>query len=126
MTQQTARSKADRLRERADTLSLSTAFEAEPESSQMESLLRLPNVIRRTGLCRARVYALIKEGKFPSSIKVGASSMWVGSEIDAWIRATIASARASAGEKKNPASAMSASSLRKETVGIRVALKASA
>ena len=59
----------------------------------MESLCKLPEVIRRTGLCKTRIYALIKEQRFPSSIKIGASSMWIESEVNAWILETIAAAR---------------------------------
>jgi prophage regulatory protein len=62
----------------------------------------MPEVIRRTGLCRARKYDRIKRREFPSPVKVGTSSMWVESEISAWILDTIAAARSA--EKKKPAS----------------------
>lgn len=43
---------------------------------------------------RSRVYALIATGDFPAPIKVGRSSRWLKSEVDAWI-ATQAAARQS-------------------------------
>lgn len=69
---------------------------------QPESLLRLPEVIRRTGLCRARIYTRMQAGTFPSSIKVDTSTMWVESEINAWVHEQIAASRAP--EKKKPTS----------------------
>lgn len=57
------------------------------------SLLRLPQVIERTGICKAKIYQLMKLDKFPASIKVGNSTAWVSSEVDAWIDNTIAEAR---------------------------------
>ncbi len=51
-----------------------------------ESLLRLPDVIARTGLCRSVIYKLQKEGKFPKSHKLTARSVaWKSSDIDAFI-----------------------------------------
>lgn len=34
---------------------------------------------------RSRIYALIGEGNFPPPVKIGASSRWIVSEIDAYI-----------------------------------------
>jgi prophage regulatory protein len=57
----------------------------------MESLLRLPEVMRRTGMCRAKIY---RHPGFPKPIKVaGRTSAWIASEVDAWIARTIAEAR---------------------------------
>jgi prophage regulatory protein len=72
---------------RSDATSLPpTANGAHPES-----LLRLPDVVRRTGMCRAKIYRL--EG-FPKPIKVaGRTSAWIASEVDAWIAKVIAEAR---------------------------------
>jgi prophage regulatory protein len=56
-----------------------------------ERLLRLHEVIHRTGMCRAKIYRL--EG-FPKPIKVGGkTSAWVESEVDAWIQMTIEAGR---------------------------------
>jgi predicted DNA-binding transcriptional regulator AlpA len=56
------------------------------------TLLRLDQVRAKTGLCRSAVYAL--EG-FPKPIKLGGrrAVAWVSSEIDEWIRKTIAASR---------------------------------
>jgi prophage regulatory protein len=55
-----------------------------------ESLLRLPEVIKRTGLCKALVYR--REG-FPKPVKLGRSSVWIKSEVDAWIAEFIVEGR---------------------------------
>lgn len=60
-----------------------------------EKLLRLPEVMRRTGLKRAAIYARIREGTFPPPVKIGKRAVaWPESVIDAWIAERIAEARA--------------------------------
>lgn len=50
------------------------------------SLIRLPETLNRTGLSRARLYALIKEGKFPVPLRLGARAVgWRSDEVAAWI-----------------------------------------
>ena len=52
-----------------------------------ETLLRLPQVMAKSGLCRSAVYA---HPSFPKPVKIGGrATAWVESEIDAWIDATI-------------------------------------
>jgi len=52
----------------------------------MEKLLRLPSVIDVTGYSKSRIYALIKEGRFPAPLKLGDRAVgWRQSDIDAWI-----------------------------------------
>jgi prophage regulatory protein len=34
---------------------------------------------------RTALYGLIKEGKFPRPVKVGAASAWIDTEISRWI-----------------------------------------
>ncbi|MFE4110607.1 AlpA family transcriptional regulator [Kosakonia sp. YIM B13611] len=49
-------------------------------------LLRIKRVEAKTGLKRSQIYLYMKEGNFPSSIKIGPSSVaWLESEIDEWI-----------------------------------------
>ena len=49
-------------------------------------LLRLPDVMTKTGLKRSQVYRDMKSGNFPQSCKIGpASTAWLESEIDDWI-----------------------------------------
>ncbi|EAS1759766.1 AlpA family transcriptional regulator [Salmonella enterica] len=49
-------------------------------------LLRLSQVLDKTGLKRSQVYTYMKTGDFPKSIKIGPSSVaWLESEIEEWI-----------------------------------------
>lgn len=63
----------------------------------MESLLRLPEVMARTGLSRPSVYQRIKRGTFPSQISLGRACAWVESEIDAWVTDKITRSRSPEG-----------------------------
>jgi len=59
-------------------------------------ILRLPDVMRRTGLSRSLVYKLIADGTFPRQIKLTKhASGWDERAIDTWINDRIA---ASTGE----------------------------
>lgn len=61
-------------------------------SNETERLLRLREVMRITGLCRSAIYQYIKEGKFPSQVKLGEGSRavaWVASQINEWVRRQI-------------------------------------
>ncbi|MCI4115250.1 AlpA family transcriptional regulator [Dickeya dianthicola] len=54
-------------------------------------LLRLRQVEEKTGLKRSQIYLYMKEGTFPSSIKIGPASVaWLESEIDEWINLKLA------------------------------------
>jgi predicted DNA-binding transcriptional regulator AlpA len=56
-----------------------------------ESLLRLPEVILRTTMCRTKIYTLVG---FPKPIKVGGqASAWIESKVEAWLAQTIAAGR---------------------------------
>jgi prophage regulatory protein len=50
-----------------------------------ESLLRLPEVLKRTGMSRSGVYAAMMAGTFPRALKRASTPLWVASEIDAWV-----------------------------------------
>lgn len=51
-------------------------------------LLRLPEVIARVGLKRSAIYQRMSDGRFPRSRSLGPKcTVWIESEIDAWIRA---------------------------------------
>lgn len=52
---------------------------------QGESLLPLPAVKARVGMGKTKIYEEIKTGGFPKCIKNGRTSVWIESEIDAWI-----------------------------------------
>jgi len=49
-------------------------------------LLRLPAVMTKTGLKRTQIYAYMKSGMFPKSVKIGIVGVaWLESDIDEWI-----------------------------------------
>lgn len=55
-----------------------------------QSLIRLPEVLKRTGFGKAWIYRLISEGRFPAPVKIGTRAVaFVESEIDEWIKAVI-------------------------------------
>lgn len=59
-----------------------------------QSLIRLPEVQRRTGYSKAWIYRLLKESRFPKSVKIGSRAIaFVESEIDEWINQRIAESR---------------------------------
>lgn len=53
-------------------------------------LLRLAEVIERVGLGKSAIYTRIRAKAFPRQVDLGGVSVWVESEIDAWIAARIA------------------------------------
>lgn len=58
------------------------------------SLLRLPEVIQRTGLRRATVYREIALGRFPRPVKpTERTAAWPDDEIDEWINDRIRESR---------------------------------
>ncbi|AXH64442.1 helix-turn-helix transcriptional regulator [Providencia hangzhouensis] len=59
-----------------------------------ENLIRLPEVMRRTGYGKAWIYRLIETGQFPKSVKIGTRSIaFVESEVDEWVANKIAESR---------------------------------
>lgn len=56
------------------------------EASQIQSILRLPEVTRVTGLSRSSIYRLEASGEFPARVKLSESaSGWRSGEVQAWI-----------------------------------------
>ena len=50
------------------------------------TILRLPNVKKRTGLSRSSIYLGIKNGTFPQSCQLGPRAVgWDSRAIDKWI-----------------------------------------
>ncbi len=61
-----------------------------------EQILKLPEVVKTTGLARSTIYKLINEDRFPKQIKLtNFSSGWLLSEIEEWIDERIALSRVS-------------------------------
>lgn len=59
-----------------------------------QTLIKLPEVMRRTGCGKAWIYRLIQQKRFPASVKIGTRAIaFVESEIDEWINQRIAESR---------------------------------
>jgi prophage regulatory protein len=58
----------------------------------LQSILRLPRVIEVCGYSKPRIYALIKDGKFPRPVPLagGGAVGWLESELVEWQRARVA------------------------------------
>ncbi len=62
-----------------------------PESNRV---LRLGEVIARTGRSRSSIYADIERGEFPKPIKLGRRAVgWLASEVDSWIQGCVEKSR---------------------------------
>ncbi len=56
----------------------------------MTTIIKLFEVVKRTGLSKSSIYEKSQEGKFPKPVKLSErSSGWVESEVDAWIESRI-------------------------------------
>lgn len=59
--------------------------------------IRVPEVLRRVGFGRTKLYELIRQGRFPEQVKIGPRCVaFVESEVDEWIEATIRNSRQNA------------------------------
>ena len=59
--------------------------------TQGDLFVRLPLVVRRTGLGRSTIYRLIAEQKFPRQVKLAARAVgWRQADLDRWIEARVA------------------------------------
>jgi len=60
----------------------------------MSSILRLPEVIKRTGLSKSSIYAFMESGVFPQSISLGLRAVgWQDTEVNEWIKQRIAESK---------------------------------
>lgn len=59
-------------------------------AEQLEELATLTRTSEITGCSRTRIYVEIKAGRFPRPIKYAGRSLWIMSEVQAWIRRQIA------------------------------------
>lgn len=51
-----------------------------------QKILRLKSVLDFTGLSRSTIYAMLKAGNFPQSVKLGERSVgWYEADIQGWI-----------------------------------------
>jgi prophage regulatory protein len=59
-------------------------------SIDMESFLRFPAVLAKTGLSRSTIYLKISRGEFPAPVKLGQRAVgWPETAIARWIAARI-------------------------------------
>ncbi|MFA6279541.1 MAG: AlpA family transcriptional regulator [Bdellovibrionales bacterium] len=59
-----------------------------------EKIIRLREVLDRTGLSRSMAYDLIEKEQFPRPVSLGARAVgWLSSQIDAWIASRIPTSR---------------------------------
>ncbi|KJF79110.1 regulatory protein [Morganella morganii] len=58
-----------------------------------EPLVDMKEITKFTGLTDKWFYKQIQEGQFPKPIKLGRSSRWLKSEVEAWLQARIAGSR---------------------------------
>ena len=58
------------------------------------TILRLPQVKKRTGLSRSSIYLRMAHGEFPESISLGGRSVgWLEQDVDEWILERIEESR---------------------------------
>ena len=58
------------------------------------TILRLPQVMARTGLSRSSIYAKVAVGEFPEPISLGARAVgWLSDEVEAWLVARVEATR---------------------------------
>ena len=54
----------------------------------MAQILRLPEILRLTGLSRSTVYEMMRRGRFPASVKLGERAIgWFADDVNEWIAA---------------------------------------
>jgi len=57
-------------------------------------ILRLPEVMTRTGLSRSTIYLRISDGTFPKPVNLGGRAVgWVEAEIQEWLQRQIETSR---------------------------------
>lgn len=58
------------------------------------SILRLPEVIARTGLSRSTIYLRMKQNAFPPQISLGGRAVgWLDEDINGWLQDRIEESR---------------------------------
>ena len=56
--------------------------------------LRLPEVMKRTGLSRSTIYVRLAEGRFPRPVALGGRAVgWIEAEVEEWVAERIAESR---------------------------------
>jgi len=64
-----------------------TERQLEQGANEPTRMLRLPEVMARTGLSRSTIYERVARRRFPRPVSLGERAIgWIEAEIDAWIR----------------------------------------
>ena len=64
---------------------------SESFTSAEHRILRLPQVIEKTGFKRSHLYNLMRAGQFPLALRLGVRAVgWDSAEVDAWVAARLA------------------------------------
>ena len=54
----------------------------------MQRMLRLPQVLERTGMSRSTIYSWMDRQEFPAPVKLGPRAIaWRDADIEAWLEA---------------------------------------
>ena len=56
-------------------------------------LIRLPAALARVGLGRSAWLDLVREKRAPQPIKIGRATLWLATEVDAWVRERVRESR---------------------------------
>ncbi|HAZ4627712.1 TPA: helix-turn-helix domain-containing protein [Escherichia coli] len=64
-----------------------------PVSLMDDQMVDMAFITQLAGLTDKWFYKLIRDGAFPAPIKLGRSSRWLKSEVEAWLQARIAQSR---------------------------------
>jgi prophage regulatory protein len=60
----------------------------------MDTVLRLPDVKRSTGLSRSTIYLRIAQGTFPKPVSLGRRAVgWLEAEVQRWLQRRIEASR---------------------------------
>ena len=66
-----------------------------PEIKQALKILRVKQVAERVGISRALIYRYIREGKFPTGVRLGERAVgWYEHDVDAWLASRMSNAPA--------------------------------
>lgn len=65
-------------------------METQAHQPMPRQILRLPDVMRRTGMRKSFIYREAAARRFPPAIKIGRASGWDANAVDAWIDARLA------------------------------------
>ena len=68
------------------------------EAPAARVIIRLPEVMRRTGLSKSTIYARIKARTFPQPVRLGGDAGpgdWLEHEVEAWLALRVAARPAS-------------------------------